>query len=143
MLGIGPQASTVPTPDAPEPLTAHLQGKRKLDILCGIALLSLLKAHASSFAKPGLFYPARCTPNMRHPLWTSCLICGCYVGSSRAVTVSTWTSRAGPELSSEAWPAGGPLSHGQPAPGWAHLTLLGSRNQEETLVTTGMTTLVF
>ena len=58
-------------------------------ILCRITLLSLLKGHTSSFVKLDLLYPARHTPNMAYPLWTSRLISGCHVGSSGAVTQSS------------------------------------------------------
>lgn len=64
-------------------------------ILCRITLLSLLKGHTSSFVKLDLLYPARHTPNMAHPLWTSRLISGCHMGSSGAVTQSS-RGRPGP-----------------------------------------------
>ena len=32
VTGLDPQASTVPTPHAPKPLTAHLHGRQELDV---------------------------------------------------------------------------------------------------------------
>ena len=86
---VWPRSSSFRSPHPSRSKATHspsIWEPRTRRIFCRVPLLSLLKGHTSSFVELDLLYPAKHTPNMAHPLWTSRLISGYHMGSSGSVT---------------------------------------------------------